>query len=187
MYNIVAICGEAGSGKDTIMQALLKHFSLSLHEIISCTTRPCREGEQEGVNYYYLTDVQFQKKIEDGDMLESTKFNNWYYGTALSSLDPNKINIGVFNPEGVRKILSNPECNVLVIRVAVDAKTRLQRQLNREECPNVQEIIRRFSADEKDFANLDFNYLNILNENDMSLSSVVESIKNYINILGRSN
>ena len=45
MYKIIAIIGEAGAGKDTLMQAFLKQHDF--HEIISCTTRPHREGEKE--------------------------------------------------------------------------------------------------------------------------------------------
>ena len=55
MFKIIALIGEAGSGKDSIMQNILKKRPLAFNEIISCTTRPMREGEVEGVNYFYLT------------------------------------------------------------------------------------------------------------------------------------
>lgn len=58
MYNIIALMGEAGSGKDRTLQELLA-ADPSLHEIISCTTRPKRQGEAHGVNYYYYTPEQF--------------------------------------------------------------------------------------------------------------------------------
>jgi guanylate kinase len=54
MYKIIALIGKAGSGKDTILHELIK-TTLNLHEIVSCTTRPRREGEVEGVNYFYMT------------------------------------------------------------------------------------------------------------------------------------
>ena len=54
MYKIIAIMGEAGTGKDSLMQEILK-LKPEFHEIISCTTRPMRQGEAEGVNYYYYT------------------------------------------------------------------------------------------------------------------------------------
>lgn len=52
---VVAIMGKAGSGKDTILRALVNKFPDRYNEIVSCTTRPPREGEQEGVNYHFLT------------------------------------------------------------------------------------------------------------------------------------
>ena len=61
-YKIIALIGEAGSGKDTILRSILKK-GFSYHEIISCTTRPPREGEKEGVNYYYLTIEEFENKL----------------------------------------------------------------------------------------------------------------------------
>ena len=101
-YKILAIMGKAGSGKDTFCKSLL---NLSIFNnavpIISCTTRPIREYEQDGVDYHYLTIKEFQDKILNEDMIEASVFNNWCYGTAFSNLDKNKLNIGVFNPEGV--------------------------------------------------------------------------------------
>jgi guanylate kinase len=57
MYNIIAIMGQSGAGKDSIMEAVLDRFPLAapVHEIISCTSRPMRQGEVNGVNYYYYT------------------------------------------------------------------------------------------------------------------------------------
>ena len=60
MYKIVALIGEAGTGKDTLMQSILFEYPDMFNEIISCTTRPMREGEAEGVNYFYLTDQLFK-------------------------------------------------------------------------------------------------------------------------------
>ena len=54
MYKIIALIGKAGAGKDTILREIIKS-NPDLHEMISCTTRPKREGEVDGVNYFYLT------------------------------------------------------------------------------------------------------------------------------------
>ena len=163
MYKILAICGESGSGKDTIMQEVLK-LRPDLHEIISCTSRPIREGEREGVNYYYYTPEQFLVKTVNDGMLEYTQFNNWYYGTSKTSVREDVINIGVFNPEGIRKIIARPDTQVIAVYVRRSPKQRLLGQLTREENPNVSEIIRRAAADEKDFLNLGFYHYTVENE-----------------------
>lgn len=156
-YKIVAIMGKAGAGKDTLLKECLALDPNTLHEIISCTTRPPREGEVEGVNYYYLTEKEFMERLADDRMLEATEFRKWYYGTSIEALNQEKINIGVFNPAGVRILMSLSNVAVLPIYVTADDKTRILRQLNREENPDVKEIIRRFSTDENDFTDVEYD------------------------------
>lgn len=151
-YKIIAICGKAGAGKDTLLRILADRYKV--HEIISCTTRPMREGEKDGVNYYYLTKEQFAQKIMNDEMLECAEFNGWFYGTMTEGLDTEGWNIGVFNPKGVEALEENPDVNVQTIYINVPGKERLIRQLNREKDPDINEIIRRYNADEKDFISL---------------------------------
>ena len=157
MYKIVTLSGKAGAGKDRMMQEVLKVLreespEFTINEIVSCTTRPMREGEVEGKNYYFLTHEEFAERLADGTMVEATIFNDWCYGSCLEHMDEDGINIGVYNPEGVAILQSIPDIMVYSIFVDAPDKVRLLRQLNREENPNVKEIIRRFSADEADFS-----------------------------------
>ena len=162
-YKILALIGESGSGKDTIMQKVLE-LRPDLHEIVSCTSRPMREGEREGVNYYYYTPENFISKIEGGQMLEHTFFNNWHYGTSYDSVREDVVNVGVFNPYGIRQLIQRDDVELIVVYVRRSAKQRLLGQLNREDNPNVSEIVRRAAADEQDFAHLDFDHYTIDNE-----------------------
>ena len=173
MFNIIALIGEAGSGKDSIMQNILKKRPLQFNEIISCTTRPMREGEAEGVNYFYLTPEEFAGKVLNGEMLEATSFNDWFYGTSYDSLRSDCTNIGVFNPDGIRAMSEMPDVDVTIFKIACSDKVRLLRQLNREENPNVDEIIRRYKTDKEDFYDLEFKYTEIENndEEDLDLAS----------------
>ena len=182
MYNIVALIGEAGAGKDSMMQQVLKrladHGHLSdVHEIVSCTSRPMREGEAHGINYYYYDPEDFALKILDDEMLEFTQFNNWWYGTGYQSVrSDGVINIGVFNPSGVNQLIDREDCRVTVFWVKTSDKQRFLRQLNREEHPNVKEIVRRFSADWEDFENIEFSYIAIPNETIDDFNNGVETI-----------
>ena len=170
MYKMVLFMGKAGAGKDSLMKEVLKLLtekkSISeIHEIVSCTSRPMREGEANGITYYYYHPNDFAMKIMNDEMLEFTNFNNWWYGTSYESVRSDGIiNIGVFNPAGVRQLLDRPDCEVTVYWVTASDKQRLYRQLGREENPDVKEIIRRFSADEEDFADIDFEYTEVINE-----------------------
>lgn len=157
MYKIVTLSGKAGAGKDRLMQEVLQVLrnespDFTINEIVSCTTRPMREGEVEGKNYYFLTHEEFAERLADGTMVEATIFNDWCYGSCLEHMNEDGINIGVYNPEGVAILQSIPDIMVYSIFVDAPDKVRLLRQLNREENPDVKEIIRRFSADEADFS-----------------------------------
>ena len=162
MYKIIALIGEAGSGKDFLLRCARTKYP-DYNEIVSCTTRPQRMGEVEGINYYFLTNEKFAERIARNQMLEWTEFNNWFYGTAIQSLDEDKINIGVFNPGGIKNLLARDDVEVKVFYVRAPAKERLIRQLEREDDPDVDEVLRRYHADENDFWDLPFEYINLPN------------------------
>ena len=163
---ILALFGKSASGKDTIQNWIVSNYPKITNKIVSCTTRPPRDGEQEGVDYFFLTDEQFATKVIDGSMLEATSFREWFYGTALDQLDPDKINVGVFNIAGIECIIEDSRLDVEPVLIHASDKTRLLRSLSREVNPDCAEICRRFQADEKDFneAN-DFEYWGWINDN----------------------
>ena len=156
--------GPSGSGKDTVLKEVLKKNPNDFHKIINCTTRPMREGEVNGVDYFFISPETFAEQVLNFDMIEATNFNDWFYGTSKDALVNNAINIGVFSPEAVEALLESPEIELMVLELAASDKTRLLRQLNREANPNVHEIIRRFKADEEDFADLDILRITLVNE-----------------------
>lgn len=110
-------------------------------------------------------------------MLETTNFNNWYYGTSIDSLSNDKINIGVFNPDGIISLLKDNRIKLEIYYITAKGKTRLIRQLNREENPDVDEIIRRYSADEIQFQKMNSIECNIMiNETFSDYTAIVDSI-----------
>lgn len=184
-YKLIALFGEAGAGKDTILNKIAAGpHKEKLHSVISCTTRPPREGEQNGVNYHFISLQEFTDKVLQDEMLEASCFNNWMYGTPITSLNENKINIGVFNLEGIENLMQDGRVDIQAYYVEVPAKERIIRQLNRETVPDICEIFRRFKTDCDDFAEINFYYniLNNLTEEDMneSLKILNEDIANMI-------
>ena len=175
-YQVIALVGKAGAGKDTIQKATCAAHQLMFNPIISCTTRPMRERETQGVDYHFISLVDFTRDVLDGSMLEATEFRGWFYGTPESSLVKDKINIGVFNPAGVEALLEDPRLDVFVIHVTTKDKTRMLRCLNRETHPDCAEICRRFLTDEKDFEALSEweEYAVISNEDDEDTDLLVK-------------
>lgn len=152
-YKILALFGKSGAGKDTIQKWLVG--KQNIHSIVSCTTRPPRENEIDGVDYHFLTEDEFYQL----DMLECTKFNDWQYGTPKTSLSKNKINVGVFNIRGIKLLLKDERVEILPIYIYCSDIIRLSRSLGREINPDCHEICRRFLADEEDFKNISFKYI----------------------------
>lgn len=175
MYKIVALIGESGSGKDTILKKLIE-VSSNLEKITRCTTRPKREGEFDEIDYYFLKEEQFFKF----NFIEWSCFREWYYGTAIETLQEDKINIGVFDPNSIRQLESNPNVDLMVFHVRASDKVRLLRSLNREKWPDIDEIIRRYQADEKDFKDLGFEVTDVINETPHCRDEAVEKILSLI-------
>lgn len=185
MVKIFALIGEAGSGKDHLVKILAEQYPALFNEIISCTTRPKREFERDGVDYYFLSEDFFLERETTGEILASTFFKNWYYGILTDSLcEDTKINIGAFNLEEIKRLKTalkkrNIEFEMGIYRLATTPKERLLRQLQREKNPDVDEIVRRYEADKRDFKNVDTSlyakYLFNNTEEDLNLN--IEIIK----------
>lgn len=83
--SILIISGPSGSGKSSLMDEMFKSID-DIHFSISTTTREIREGEEEGINYYYISKDEFKKDIEDGMFLEWARVHDNYYGTSLKPI-----------------------------------------------------------------------------------------------------
>ena len=79
------LSGPAGSGKSTLLKAALKEFD-NLEFSISCTTRLAREEEVDGKEYHFLTEDEFQSKVDNDEFLEYANVHKWNYGTLKSSV-----------------------------------------------------------------------------------------------------
>jgi len=175
-YKIIALFGKAGSGKDFLLDELIKKdIHYNFHRIIPYTTRPPREGEKG--NYIF---IKTPEELVKENPIEYTIFRDWWYGTPLKALNKNKINIGIFNIKAINQLINKDylhrvEC--LPILINCSDTTRLLRQLSREENPNCSEICRRFLADQNDFTQeLPFFYETVSNDLNDSVLDTINSI-----------
>lgn len=178
-YSVIAIIGKSGSGKDTLLNKFFENFSRQnvLHKIISYTTRPPRENEVDGKDYFFVSKEEFAEKVLDFEMLEAAEFRDWHYGTGLKSLDKYCVNVGIFDPDRVGMLAENPNIDLYIIEVRASGKIRLMRQLNREDDPDVDEIVRRYQTDELDFYGFDLDSYIIFNETEDDLNVCVDFLK----------
>ncbi len=84
---LFVISGPSGTGKGTVIKALLENHNDDVFLSISATTRLPRDGETDGVHYYFKTQDEFQSMIENNGLLEWACFCGNYYGTPKKSVD----------------------------------------------------------------------------------------------------
>lgn len=84
---LIVLSGPSGVGKGTVLKEVMKDESLRLAFSISMTTREKREGEENGVNYFFVTKEQFEQAVKDGKLLEYAEFVGNYYGTPRDYVD----------------------------------------------------------------------------------------------------
>ncbi len=83
---LLVVSGPSGAGKDTVVRRMMeKHPEIEIS--VSATTRAPRNGEQEGVDYYFMSNAAFEEKIKRGEMLEYVHYCDRYYGTPKSEVD----------------------------------------------------------------------------------------------------
>lgn len=147
---IIAVIGPSCSGKTTFVENVNKGFMSGYYVVKASTTRPRRwSGERE---YYFLTDYDFNK-IEENEWLTKSTYNNWFYGHKVSDFLLTQVNIGVFNLQQLKQLQESKEVDLFVIYLNTNKKIRLERALART--PNqVDEVVRRYLADEEEYANL---------------------------------
>lgn len=179
------IIGKSSSGKDTIYKRLLNESNLK--PIIPYTTRPIRDGEQDGVEYYFVTSVEEMQKR--GKIIESRSYNTklgiWTYAT----VDDGQVNLSNDSYIAIGTIDSYVKVkehfvNVTPIYIEVDDGVRLQRALNRERTqtnPKYSEMCRRFLSDEEDFSEDKLSVLGLSRRfKNIDLDLCVKEIKEYI-------
>jgi len=84
---LIILSGPSGVGKGTVRDSFYSNEELNLAYSISMTTREKRAGEKDGKDYYFTTREQFEKAVENGELLEWTEFVGNYYGTPLDNVE----------------------------------------------------------------------------------------------------
>ena len=162
MGRIYCLMGKSSTGKDTIYKELLAKEELHLHRIVPYTTRPIREGEKNGEEYFFTNEVGISRLEEENRIIEmrcyDTCFGPWKYLTVNDEqIDLSKndyLLIGTPDSYISMRDYFGKEA-VVPLLIDLDDGVRLQRALDREKIqqePKYDEMCRRFLADAKDFS-----------------------------------
>ena len=162
MGKIFCLMGKSASGKDTVFKKILERKNILLTTVVPGTTRPIREGERDGIEYFYYTHEEFLELEKAGKIIEYRQYNTvhgiWTYFTAddgqIDLTQSNYILIGTLEAYIALRNHFGQE-NVVPLYIDLDDGERLQRALSRERKENVPkyaEMCRRFLADQEDFS-----------------------------------
>lgn len=162
MGKIFCLMGKSSSGKDTIFKRLRENEALGLKPVVTYTTRPMRQNETDGVEYFFINEDRLKEYEAEDKVIEQrvyhTVFGDWYYSTIddgqIKLDEENYLLIVTLEAYNNLKRYFGRE-NVVPLYVAVEDGMRLERAIAREKkeiTPNFNEVCRRFLADNADFS-----------------------------------
>lgn len=171
MGRIYYLLGKSATGKDTLYKEILKRRP-KLRTVTMYTTRPIREGETDGVEYFFTGREELERQLASGKVIESRTYQTiagpWTYYTVDDGQfdvadDESCLMIGTL--ESYEKMCTYFESGKMVpVYIEVPDGIRLLRAVKREENqkkPNYREVCRRYLADEKDFSEENLERLGI--------------------------
>lgn len=192
MSRIFYIMGKSASGKDTIYKKLLDRIP-GLKTITPYTTRPIRDGEVNGVEYFFTTREELEQFRRDEKLIEERTYDTIYGPWTYFTVDDGQFErsgrdsyLMIGTLESYEKTRHHFGSEYLIpIYVEVDDRERLLRSIERERCqeiPKYKEVCRRFLADEEDFkeenllrCGIDTRFKN--DDLDCCLDEITEQIK----------
>jgi guanylate kinase len=184
---IIVISAPSGTGKTTIVRRILRDFP-ELKFSVSATTRKKREHEVDGVDYFFISEEEFKKKIQNNEFVEWELFYDYYYGTFRNFIDA-RVNIGkpiilevdVNGAIEIKKIYPD----AILIYIAPPSLDELLVRLKKRQTENEEELKKRIERAKMELSHKDkFDYFIVNND----LNTAFHEIKVLIGkIIDRSN
>ena len=179
----IVISGPSGVGKGTICNVLLKELNAWFS--VSMTTRDIREGEIDGVNYYFISKEEFRKRIYDGKLLEYNIYNGNYYGTpkdkVLEKMNEGRdvfLEIDVNGARNIKKIFPD----ALLIYIAPPSIEELRNRLINRGTEDIEVIEKRLKIADDEMKQVEIYDYVVINDNiDKAINDVREIIVNHGN------
>lgn len=190
MGKIYYVMGKSSSGKDTIYKKMLERHPW-FRTIVPYTTRPIREGERDGVEYFFVDEERLREMQESEQVIEVRSYNTrcgiWTYFTA----DDGQIDLDTHDYLVIGTLVSYRalreyfgEEKLIPVYIEVDDGLRLARAVERERRqaePKYTELCRRFLADEEDFSEENLSRAGITRRfENRDLDACLEEIEEYI-------
>ena len=179
---LIVVSGPAGSGKGTVNAKLLETGDFVFS--VSATTRAPRPGERDGVNYYYISQEEFRRRIDAGEMLEYTQYCGNYYGTPLREaeavMESGKNLILEIEVEGAMNVKAKYPDAVLILLLPPDFSTQ-EARLRGRGTEEEENILARLARAHEELAVLDrYDYI-VYNE-DNGVDACIAEIQDIVRV-----
>lgn len=195
MGKIYYVMGKSSSGKDTIYKRLQECFP-KFRNITLYTTRPIREGETDGVEYFFVDEERLREIQESDCLIEKRSYNTQYGIWTYFTADDGQIDLSRYDYLVIGTLESFQDMKayfgeefIVPVYIEVEDGMRLHRALQREmeqKKPGYAEMCRRFLADSEDFSEQNLRKSGIVKRfENVKLEDCIEEIRAYIRAEGR--
>jgi guanylate kinase len=178
---VIVVSGPSGAGKGTLIREVRKYFP-GLEVAISATTRRPRSGEHDGVEYYFISNEEFDRRIESGELLEYVEFAGNRYGTLVTEIER-------LHAQGSHVILElelngallvhNSDMDSVLVFIETPDFAELERRLRARASDTDEEIARRMEVARSQVdAKQNFQYVVINDEQDRAVAELQAILEN---------
>ncbi len=147
---LVVISAPSGGGKTTVIREILKSGDDLFQYSVSATTRKPRGHEKDGVDYYFISEEEFQRRVEAGDFIEWAKVHGHYYGTPRQPIDEaiarGKIIFLDIDVQGGLEVKKQYGDDALLIFIMPPSMEELEKRLRGRKTDSEAEIAKRLAA-----------------------------------------
>ena len=168
---MIVLVGASASGKTEIAKLLIKNYGFK--KMVTTTTRPMRVGEINDVDYHFLSKDEFLKRKDNHEFLETTLYNDNYYGTHRSDVGSDKVVI--VEIEGANKLYQELGSDIMIFYLEATEQERINRMYIRHDNPS--DIDKRIQSDRVRF---DPKYLDhidkVIDTNNQTLTDLAKQI-----------
>jgi len=177
---IFVVSAPSGTGKTTLVKNILRSFP-EMAFSISSTTRKKRENENDGIDYHFITEKEFLKKIDENDFIEWEKFYDYYYGTPKRFIEE-RINSGInvlmeVDVKGALRIKAIYPDAILIYISPPSFEVLVERLKNRK-TEDENDLIKRIERAKMELSHKDkFDYLIVNKDLNIAVSELKSLIK----------
>lgn len=168
---MIILCGASASGKTVTALELQRKYGLT--KAITTTTREKRVGETNGVEYFFISKDEFQKRIKENKFVEFSIYNDNYYGCGIDQVADDKV--VVLDPNGLHSFKKLKNKNIVTFLLVADEAIRRERMTTRGD--KVENIAQRIKNDVVDFSEERIGQVDfVIKTNNKSIEETADNI-----------